>query len=181
MITAEQTFFSWFEQPIRTLQNTDGCAFGVVILCFPLLERYLRQTSGCGENDLTDKFYDDLIVVFSELNNRAQARQFWHVYRNGLLHQGAFSAQNRKGIIMPYAAISGETPRIYYDVSGDTFYVNPVLFSDAVLDFIRDDLACLAASAASNHEIPSAALPYFSGTSGMILNTPATGNFIPMA
>jgi hypothetical protein len=177
MSADQEAFFAWFEQPIKALQPASDCAFAVVILCFPLLERYLRETSGCGEGDLTNKFYEDLQVIFPELATLDQAKQFWHVYRNGLLHQGAFSAANRRKVIMPFGAISGETPRISYDAVTDTFYVNPVPFSDAVLDFIRDDLATLAAAAAANHEIPYVAQPYSPGGGGFPFTNPPTGNF----
>jgi hypothetical protein len=79
---------------------------------------------------------------------------------------------------MPFGAISGETPRISYDAATDTFYVNPVPFSDTILDFIRDDLATLAAAAATNHEIPSVAQPYTAGAAGFPFTSPPTGNFI---
>ena len=128
--------------------------------------------------DACETFYDDLCVIFPELTNQYQAKQFWHVYRNGLLHQGAFSAIDRKKVIMPFGAISGETPRIAYDAVTDTFFVNPIPFSNTVLDFIRNDLATLAAAAATNHEIPSIAQPFNPGGSDFIFNSPPTGNFL---
>lgn len=179
MSDEKQRFFAWFEQPIKQLQGYSSNAFGVIILCFPLLERYLRQTSGCREGNLNDKFYEDFRVIFPELGSLTEAKRFWHTYRNGLLHQGSFSAEDRKGTIMPYAAISGETPRISYDATTDTFYVNPDPFSEAVLDFIRDDLATLAAPAATNHEIPSVAHPFDPHGTGSTFISPPTGNYIP--
>jgi len=177
MPTAKETFFSYFEDPIKILQKTPNCALGVVILCFPLLERYLRETSGCKQDKpLNDKFFEDLRVILPALNSLVQAKQFWQVYRNGLLHQGAFSAADRKGTIMPYGVITGDTPALGYESTTDTFYVNPKLFSDAVLDFIREDLATLSAPAATNHEMPGVGSQPSSSGNPPSFDT-GTGNF----
>jgi len=178
MSADQEQFFKWFEQPIKALQPVGDHAFGILILCFPLLERYLRETSGCREDNLTDKFYEDLRVIFPELGTVNDAKKFWHVYRHGLLHQGAFSAATNKKVIMPFGAISGEKARISYDVTTDTYYVNPIEFSNAVLNFIRDDLRTLAAKGAVNNEPPSVGQPLNPSGSGFNFTSPPTGNFI---
>ena len=167
--------FRQFEAAIGRLSGQKGCEVAMVILCFPLLERYLRETSGAGEaSSLPDKFMDDLLVIFPEIGNRVDAREFWQVYRHGLLHHGAFSAANSKHVIKPYAAISGETPRVYFDAGAQCYFVNPELFSTAVLDFIRADLETFQAKKSGNHEQPSVGRP-FGGTQPFV-NFP-TGNF----
>lgn len=60
-------FFGWFETSIRAAQKTPGCEFGILILTLPLLERYLRETSGVHEGALNERFYDDMLVVIPDL------------------------------------------------------------------------------------------------------------------
>lgn len=167
--------FSQFETPIRALFGQKGCELAIVILCFPLLERYLRETSGTHEeNSLNEKAMDDLRVIFPELASLHEARTFWHIYRNGLLHQAAFSAANSRGVIKPYGGISGDTPKVYYDEGADCFFINPEPFANAVLEFIGTDLKTLEAKSSANHELYSVGMPH---AAKFLFSTPPSGNF----
>lgn len=178
-------FFGWFEKPIRALQSMPDCEFGILTLTLPLLERYLRETSGAKEGDLNDKFYDDLLVVIPELGTKIDAKNFWHIYRNGFLHQCTFSAErkSKKGpVIMSYGAISGHVPILEFRAVDDSFYVNPSPLADRVLEFIRTDLLTFAATGSPNHPPPEVDYPqswHVSENGGPPLATlfpPPTGN-----
>ena len=179
-------FFGWFETSIRAIQKTPGCEFGILVLTLPLLERYLRETSGAHEGDLNEKFYDDLLVVIPELSTRDDAKKFWHIYRNGFLHQCAFSAERktRRGpVIMSYGAISGHVPLLEFRTADDSFYVNPSPLADRVLGFIRTDQRTFAAGSSPNHPPPEVGYPqsWLVSERGApplaTIHAPPTGNF----
>ena len=97
--------------------------------------------SGAGEAiSFPTQFFVKLRSLFPEIAGRENS--MWHCYRNGLLHQAAFSqAKRRQGIVVVLnAALSGHDKRpIYYDISGDCFYMNPEEFFDRVKNTILGD------------------------------------------
>src|SRR5207249_8734898 len=85
----------WFKGVVRHLYNDVNAGFAILMIAIPLLERYLRQKSGAFEGDLNDAFYREFLAVFPSLANISEAKDFWQVYRNGLLHQVTLSRANR--------------------------------------------------------------------------------------
>src|SRR5260370_33667137 len=98
MSTHVHNFKYWYSDILNRLYANGNAGFVILMIAFPLLERYLREKSGVHEAYLTDPFYDELRRVFPVLPDNAVAGQFWQVYRNGLLHQVTLSQQNRKGL-----------------------------------------------------------------------------------
>ena len=138
MSDSRENFDAWFVNVLESLYPRREAGFVILMIAFPLLERYLRQRVGLPAEDdrLNSQFFDELRKLFPKLCDREQARDFWQVYRNGLLHQGTFSQQ---GVTCGLASHDiAET--ISIDQNGN-FCVHPVLFAKQVLGQIVNDFA----------------------------------------
>ncbi len=141
MTTHHDNFRSWYVDTLEFLYPRREAGFPILMIVFPLLERYIRQKVGLPpQSQLTDKFYDELRNMFPELTDKATAEQFWQVYRNGLLHEVTISRQNRKGDQMPVGRVSHDRPRISVDPDG-SFWIHPVDFAKRVTEVIEADFA----------------------------------------
>jgi hypothetical protein len=139
--THRENFDFWFVEVLETLYPCREAGFVVLMATLPLLERYLRQRTGLvSENDkLTCKFYDELYKVLPELNTRDRAKDFWNIYRNGLLHQVTFSQNNKSKI---RGSVSHDPKEIIsFDPQTSNFRLHPVLFSKQVLKQIVSDFS----------------------------------------
>jgi hypothetical protein len=152
----EENFRKWFVDALDPLRSKGDAGFIFAFVSLPLLERYLRQKSGAGEAiRLPPQFFVELGKLFPEIAGRED--RMWHCYRNSLLHQAAFSQQKRRqGIVVVLnAALSGHDQRpIYYDISGDCFYMNPEEFFDRVTNTILGDFATYLGSLSPAHRLP---------------------------
>lgn len=139
MMTQRDKFKMWFRDVIKSLYEYGPGGFALLMLTFPLLERYLRSKSGTHEDKRLGKdFYRELVKLFPVLKNNDCAKKFWHVYRDGILHQATLPEQSRKGIRMAYGWLSRETEDIEIDFQ-NVFWVNPVKFAKRVIDIIEQD------------------------------------------
>ena len=150
--TNKNNFIRWFKDTIESLYENKHAGFALLMLSLPLLERYLRSKSGINENPLTDPFYDELRTVFPVLKGKDIAEKFWHVYRNGILHQATLSQQNRNGTKMPDGWLSDNSKDVEIDSNSD-FRVNPVKFAKHVMDVIDKDFSNYEAISSSNHPL----------------------------
>jgi hypothetical protein len=157
----EKNFRKWFVDALDPLRRKGDAGFIFAFVSLPLLERYLRQKSGAGEAiRLPPQFFVELGKLFPEIAGRED--RMWHCYRNGLLHQAAFSQQKRRQgmVVVLNAALSGHDKRpIYYDISGDCFYMNPEEFFDRVTNTILGDFAAYLGSLSPAHRLPTIAFP----------------------
>ena len=136
MTDANDNFQKWFVAPLRLL-NADGhAAFAVLMIAFPLLERYLRQKSGTHEANLGDAFFDEFHNIF-KVPSRDLVPRLWQCYRNGLLHQATFSKRTRGGQVMPDSFITCGVDLIEYDAQCGAFFVNPKAFSERIINEIQ--------------------------------------------
>jgi len=140
-MTQKENFKKWFRDIIENLYKYEHGGFVLLMIAFPLLERYLRSKSGTDEDKkLGEDFYRELVKLFPVLKDNDCAKNFWQVYRNGILHQATLSEQSRKGIRMPDGWLSGETNDIKIDPQ-NAFRVNPVKFAKRVIDIIDNDFS----------------------------------------
>ena len=123
MTDHEENFRKWFVDALDPLRGKGDAGFIFAFVSLPLLERYLREKSGAGEAiSLRTQFFVELGKLFPEIAGRED--RMWHCYRNGLLHQAAFSQVKRHQgmVVVLNAALSGHHKRaIYYDSLGDCF------------------------------------------------------------
>jgi hypothetical protein len=141
--TPFEYFKSWYSDVIRGLYDNRSAGFVILLSVFPLLERYTRQKLRLPAHaDLHHHqapFYDELVNLLPELKTRDQAREFWGVYRNGLLHMVTLSSETRKRIKLPGASLSHDfSASVSIDGNG-YLRVNPKLFAERVLQIIEND------------------------------------------
>ena len=152
MTTNKDNFNLWFRTIIESLYKNKHAGFPILMLTFPLLERYLRSKSGVNEGNLKPSFYDELRTLFPILKDNSIAEQFWQVYRNGILHQATLSQQDRKNIKMPDGWLSGDKKDIEID-AGNAFWVNPVEFAKHVMNSIDKDFSYFEAASSFGHPL----------------------------
>jgi len=121
-------FEAWFGSKLTALMSDREAGFVIVMVTFPLLERYLRQKSR-GEPS-TDKFNRALLQVLPELKDRPSANLFWAIYRHGLLHNVALSKESH--------GLSHDKPIVEVGPN-EKVWLNPNLFAERVLVTIRND------------------------------------------
>lgn len=141
MKSALDNFRSWYKSVLTRLYPDRDAGFVILMTAFPLLERYLRQKVKLGNKAaLDDKFFNQLVNFFPALLSKDNAKNFWQVYRNGLLHEVTLSTENRKGTGMPTGWLSHDRPSIEIEQDG-SFLVNPVDFTERVLAIIEADFS----------------------------------------
>ena len=148
----KKEFNDWYVSVLTDLYVKQA-GFPILLISFPILERYLRQVSGVGESRLNDQFYVTLKDMFGSLINRNIAKQFWHIYRNGLLHQVTFSQRNQRDEELTPACITFDQEQpIQY--KNKIFSVNPISFSERVIQCVSSDYEEMTGENSPNHPGP---------------------------
>jgi hypothetical protein len=147
MATNHENFHAWYVEILATLYPHRNAGFAIVMIVFPLFERYLRQRVRLTvQAPLNDVFFDELIGLFPELKDRVTAKQFWQVYRNGLLHEVTMSLQDRSQNQMPVGSLSHDVPGLSRESDG-SFFVHPVDFAKRVVQIIEADFSVFEGTA----------------------------------
>jgi|SRR3990172_8348881 len=190
MSTDQENFVKWFVTPMERLKPDGHAGFIFAIVSLPLLERFLREKSGIGENrSLTSPFYVQLESYFPDLIGRGQ--EFWEVYRHALLHQATFKTEKRdtSGVILqvfPEAGLSGYDPRpIYFSPMHNAYYMNPLAFHKRVIDIIQNEFSAYLAPSSPGHppstiyHPPPMQHPHQAGNSApnVVDRPPASGSY----
>lgn len=149
----KKNFEVWYKAILEGLYSNRNAGFVILMVAFPLLERYLREKSGVHEEDLNNSFYKELVAVFPELTSQNYACHFWQVYRNGLLHQVTVSQKNRKGIKMPDGWVSNDVAAVSKDSNGD-FWLHPAEFAKRVINTIEKDFHTFEGPHSVDHPLP---------------------------
>jgi hypothetical protein len=162
----------WFAGPLRSYYANPNAGFVILLIAFPILERYLREKSNVNEGSLNSLFYTELRNLFPALTSE-QEKDFYHVYRNGLLHQVSPSRQ-RQGTsitLQPGWLSSGGAD---LEVKADGFWVHPRLFAEKILGTIEGDFSTFEGQNSPAHPLPVVTqLTPTNGTSSY--SPPATG------
>jgi hypothetical protein len=155
MNTNRANFDSWYKAVLAQLYPQRDAGFAILLIAFPLLERYLRQKIGLPlEQNLNDAFFDQLVSLFPTLETNAAARKFWQIYRNGLLHEITLSRRARSGTAMPSGWVSHDKRLITIEADG-SMWVNPVEFSQLVMASIDGDFATFEGAASISTRLPT--------------------------
>jgi hypothetical protein len=153
----ETNFKQWYKNILESLYKNRDAGFILLIITFPLLERYLREKSGIYQgklNDNNDKFYCELLNLFRELNDKNNAKSFWDAYRNGLLHQVTISLKNNNNMIPPKWKISHDTNKVLYQDPNGDFFIQPVEFTKNVIKVIENDFPTFEGKHSNDHPLP---------------------------
>jgi hypothetical protein len=146
MSTHRANFDAWYKAVLDRLYPHRDAGFAILLIAFPLLERYFRQKVGLtSDQNLSDAFFDELAQLFPTLKTGATARNFWQIYRNGLLHEITLSRQARSGTAMPVGWVSHDKPLITIESDG-SMWINPVEFAQTVVATIDANFATFEAS-----------------------------------
>jgi hypothetical protein len=129
-MTNRENFRVWFAHYIRSLAGERNAGFLIVLVSFPLLERYLRQLTNAEPK--SPKFIAGVLKVLPELGTVSAAQTFWTTYRHGLLHNVTMSSETH--------GLTHDSPIVDIQPSGK-IWLNPVLFSQRVLSTIESDFA----------------------------------------
>ena len=154
MNTHRKNFEAWYVDVLKSMYPYQDAGFAILMITFPLLERYLRQKTGLSpQGRLNEKFYCELMKVFMEIPDHQTAQKFWQVFRNGILHEVTMPNQNRSGEQMPIGLLSYEKPEISIDADG-RFWINPRLFSAHVVQIIEEDFPVFEGEENSPSRLP---------------------------
>ncbi len=136
----EKNFKSWYIDILEKLYKNENSGFAILMITFPLLERYLRQKNDLGYTAiLNTDFYQGLIDIFPEVKTIDVAKDFWGIFGNGLLHQVTISSETSHRRSLPKGTLTNTiTSRIHIESDG-SFVLNPALFADCVTDIIKGD------------------------------------------
>jgi len=167
-----QNYVRWFQEIVRTMYSQGDSGFAILMISIPLLERYLRQKSGTYESRCLSPFYAELSRVFPALSSEEHAKNFWQVFRNGLLHQATLSRLRVRGAQMPDGVLSADAPAVGIDQAG-SYLVDPRKFAERVFEVIDGDFEVFEATGSSNHPMPQ--IFTFPSDSGPSLSN-GTGN-----
>jgi hypothetical protein len=161
-----QNFKDWYANVLEGLYANGNAGFPIMMIAFPLLERYLREKSGSYEEvKLNDEFFLRFKEIFPEVGSKENAVDFWQAYRHGILHQGAVSQKKRKGVRLPSGWLSHDFGVIVVDDDGN-FCVHPVKFAKRVIQVIEKDFTTFEAKHSGSHPFPQVSfiLPSIYGT-----------------
>ena len=154
MKTHRENFKAWYVDVLNDLYPSREAGFVILMIAFPLLERYLRQKIQLPpQANLQDSFYDELTKLFPQLPDRTTAKNFWQVYRNGILHEVTLSKRNRSGSQMPVGWLSHDKPTVSIESDG-SFWIHPVLFSQHVVQTIETDFSVFEGATTSQSPLP---------------------------
>lgn len=129
-------FISWYAETLNILYGREEAGFPILIITFPLLERYLTNKKMPDGKPNRNKA---LLDIFPELHDVPTAKVFWDISRNSLLHNVSLSRPHY-GKGQPSAWITHGTGDISIDSDGN-FWINPVDFSKRVVQVIEADFS----------------------------------------
>ena len=148
----------WFREPLTQLYSNHDAGFIILMASLPLLERYLREKSGIGDDRLNSKgniFYTRLIDLFPSLKDIPTATLIWDLLRNGLLHQGTIKTVAGNAIIeMGVKDSAADIEITGYSAAGITVTISPSKFSEKVIAKMEQDWGTSKLPGSKTYPIP---------------------------
>jgi hypothetical protein len=132
MSSRRENFDSWYVSHINELKRHSTAGFVLLLISFPLLERYLSLKARQRERNARvthPKFLRELRIAFPEIKE-SRAETFWNCYRNGLLHGIAMKTEGY--------GLRSEGPAVEVEGSG-RIWINPRAFAEKVVSIIEGD------------------------------------------
>lgn len=146
-----RNFQCWYSKILQDLSQKENSGLAMLIISFPLLERYLREKSRAYEdNHLPAAFFDELRKLFPTLADNSVARDFWHVFKHGLFHQVVLSQKVGKlGVLS-----SDQARTLSVDLASGRFELDPVQFVNKVVETIEADFETFNGTINDDHRVP---------------------------
>jgi hypothetical protein len=153
-MTDHENFRSWYVQVLAKLYGDRDAGIVVFMVSLPLLERYLRQKTSLGTDDINDAFKDELVAMFPALRDAATAGRVWAACRHGFLHQATLSlVHKRSETPLPECVLSHDLAQAIEERDG-IFRIHPVRLSKTVIAAIEADFATFAGTVAGAPPLP---------------------------
>jgi hypothetical protein len=150
-----KNFKNWYADTLNKLYPDRNSGFAILMITFPLLERYLRHKNKLSHKDnLNDRCMDELRFMFPVLSTTEVAWKFWNIFRNGILHQVTLSRENKKGKKMPEGWVSHDINAAVIIESDGSFLIHPVLFAKHIVGKIESDFAIFEKGSAVSTKLP---------------------------
>lgn len=150
-----KNFKDWYNDILINLYPDRNSGFAILMISFPLLERYLRHKNKLSYKDkLNNGCMDELRCLFPVLSTTEIAWKFWNIFRNGILHQVTLSRENKKGTKMPEGWVSHDINAAINIESDGSFLIHPVLFSKLIIDTIKSDFTTFEKGSAISTKLP---------------------------
>jgi len=166
-------FKNWYVDILAGLYPNREAGFVILLVTFPLLERYLREKSGIHEQlNLDPRFYQKLLDLFPELETIDEPPKFWEAYRHGLLHQVTIGHKRRK------SGVSHDLESTLKTDSSGKFWLHPVKFAKRVIQQIEDDFSTFEGGDSGNPPLPRIYSHGGSGFSGTATSGPEMPSFL---
>jgi len=148
-------FKAWYKDTLEKLYLDKNSGFPILMIAFPLLERYLRHKNGLGYKDkLNNGYMDELRSLFPVLPTNKIAQTFWHVFRNGLLHQVTFSHEH-SGNTMPAGWLSYDIDTAVKIESDGSFIINPKRFAEDIVETIENNFGIYKKVSEDSTQLPN--------------------------
>jgi hypothetical protein len=155
MTAAYENYRAWYADLLPKLYDSEHAGFAILMVTFPLLERYMRQRNRLAPQDsLNDKCWNDLRSLFPVLADNQKASQFWSVFRNGILHQVTLSREKPDLSPLPVGFLGQERCAPVEVKADGSFWVQPVLFAKQVLSAIEKDFATFEDTTSAGTPLP---------------------------
>jgi hypothetical protein len=165
-------FRSWYSDILRDLSRQENAGLAMLMIAFPLLERYLREKSGAQENNHPpEAFFVELRKIFPVLSDNSIARKFWADFRQGLLREVTLTQQPSE-----LGASSHQTAALLtVDAAAGRFELCPALFVGKVIETIEADFRTFEGKDGLYHS-PAKVHVSNIGVSGGKVEAPITSN-----
>ncbi len=135
-------FEAWYPEILERLYPIRAAGFAITLIAFPLLERYTRQKARLPwKEGVSDRFFDTVLGLVPDFARRENVASFWKAYRHGLLHQVTLQLETHAGDALPPCGLTHDIDRIFLISKDGTYYLQPVLFAQRVVELIRGDFS----------------------------------------
>lgn len=155
MASDYENFKTWYADILIKLYPERNSGFAILMIAFPLLERYLRHKNRLSHKDnLNNGCMDEFRNMFPVLTTPEVAWKFWNIFRNGILHQVTLSRENKRGTEMPVGWLSHDIDSAINIESDGSFLIHPVLFTKHIVDIIESDFTTFEKGSALSTKLP---------------------------
>lgn len=170
MIDNKDDFIAWFSNQLRPLYEERNAGLIILLVVFPLLERYVRNRSQIKSSDplVCEVGKLELLRIFPELQRSEVAGHFWEIFRHGLLHQVTFFPEKKAKhpklpIPLPASRITHDIPVVFAIEPDGSFTLHPALFAERILTIIESNFEIFVGNPLSSGPFPkteSHTVPY---------------------
>ena len=148
-------FKAWYNDILEKLYPDLNAGFAILMIAFPLLERYLRHKNGLSHKDnLNNGCMDEFRKLFPILSTIEVAWKFWQVFRNGVLHRVTLSREHKSGSAMPDGWLSHDIDKAIKIESDESFLIHPVLFTKHIVDMIENNFGIFETVSEASTKLP---------------------------